>query len=151
MLDVALTGLVPVLRYFAGRQSLLVPITIDTVEEDKSVSKPEVLLGTTAFWKYRQIPKGPQGLTFEPQVAAPPDPTQPLEFRDPAFVETPTTAKLTHFGKARTGEGNDITPNPEKLAKLGHTIKDIRKKLAAVKGDRDNKDKVKLDSRLACL
>ena len=151
MLDVALTGLVPVLRYFAGRQSLLVPITIDTVEEDKSVSKPEVLLGTTTFWKYRQIPKGPQGLTFEPQVAAPPDPTQPLEFRDPAFVETPTTAKLTHFGKARTGEGNDITPNPEKLAKLGHTIKDIRKKLAAVKGDRDNKDKVKLDSRLACL
>ena len=151
MLINAVLGVVPVLCYFVGRQSLLFPVTIDSVEEDKSVSKPEVLLGTTTFWKYRQIPKGPQGLTFEPQVSVPLDPTQPLEFRDPAFVETPTTAKLTHFGKARTGEGNDITPNPEKLAKLGQTIKDIRKQLATLKGDRENKEKVKLDSRLANL
>lgn len=130
-----------------GRHSPLVPATIDCVEEEKSATKPEVLLGNTSFWKYRRTPKGPEGLTFEPQVVPPTDPTKPLEFRDPAFVKSTTTARLSHFGKARIGEGNDTTPDPEKLAKLGCRIKDLGQQIAAITEERHNKEKVKLSSR----
>lgn len=131
-----------------GSRSPTVPVTVDEIEDNQTAGKPEVLLGNTTFWKYKQIPKGPQGLTFERQVAPPQDPSQPLEFQDPAFVASANTAQLTHFGKARIGEGNDTTPDPEKLAKLGHTIRDLGRRMTEIKDEKHSKEKIKLSSRL---
>lgn len=129
-----------------GRHSPLLPSTISGLE-DSPPHKLDINLGTTNFWKYRQIPKGPEGRTFNPQVQSPTDPTKPLEFRDPVFMETETAEGLTHFGKARTGEANDITPQPAKLARIGNIVRDIGKRMESMKEKSQEKEKAKLSSK----
>lgn len=130
-----------------GPQSPSIPLTIDDIDESSRPLKTELDVGITSFWKYRQIPKGPQGQIFDRQVHLQTDPTQPLKFKDPAFVESSAASNLSHFGKARIGEGNDTTPNPQKLVKIGLEVRDISKKMKALSNKAQEREKAKLSSK----
>ena len=55
---------------------------------------------------------------------------------------------LTHFGKPRVGEGNDMTPKPEKLLQLGNEIDELTQKMSKL-GDTstDRKEKMKISGK----
>lgn len=40
-----------------------------------------------------------------------------------------TSLSLTHSGKARRGDGNDLTPNPRKLVNIGRELDKLNKVL----------------------
>lgn len=81
------------------------------------------------------------------------------DFEDPVFDECNTVvAGIRHGGKARKGDGNEITPNPRKLVLIGHQLLKLNKEINACqlgsdvpisKRNESRKEKNKLASR-AC-
>lgn len=111
------------------------------------------------FWQYNVQSKGPKGTRLKLAVEAPSDPHVLNDFEDPVFDECNTAiAGIRHGGKARKGDGNEITPNPRKLFMIGHQLLRLNRQISAcqlgadvpaAKRNESRKEKNKLASR-AC-
>lgn len=128
----------------------LIPSTVEIDESNKPLNyKENTAEAFNSFWKYKKFPKGPKvKQNFELKVVTPQDPHQQIVFTDPVFDKSQENT-VRHFGKARIGEGNDITPNPEKLSQLGKQMESIGQRMSSL-GDstQDRKEKMKLSSRI---
>lgn len=109
------------------------------------------------FWQYNVQAKGPKGqrLVIKTQME---DPHVLNEVTDPVFSPNCSVRGIKHSGKARKGDGNDLTPNPKKLHtigkeldKLGRVINDMTpvSELPFNARPKTRKEKNKLASR-AC-
>uniref|UniRef100_A0A182N5H1 BZIP domain-containing protein n=1 Tax=Anopheles dirus TaxID=7168 RepID=A0A182N5H1_9DIPT len=109
------------------------------------------------FWQYNVQAKGPKGqrLVIKTQVE---DPHVLNAVTDPVFSPHCSVRGIKHSGKARKGDGNDLTPNPRKLHnigkeldKLGRVINDMKpvSELPFNARPKTRKEKNKLASR-AC-
>jgi len=72
--------------------------------------------------------KGPKGqkLTLDTKIE---DPHELLEVIDPVFSDSVQVHGIKHSGKARRGDGNDLTANPKKLAAIGKELDKINKEI----------------------
>lgn len=84
------------------------------------------------FWQYNVQSKGPKGPRY--QQTAPSasfeeeeDPHVFNEIADPVFAPDCQVEGVKHSGKARRGDGNDLTPNPKKLLMIGLELKKLSK------------------------
>uniref|UniRef100_A0A2M4BCD8 Putative creb3 regulatory factor n=1 Tax=Anopheles marajoara TaxID=58244 RepID=A0A2M4BCD8_9DIPT len=114
------------------------------------------------FWQYNVQAKGPKGQRLVIKTQAE-DPHVLNAVTDPVFsphcsVRGIKNLRLQHSGKARKGDGNDLTPNPRKLHnigkeldKLGRVINDMKpvSELPFNVRPKTRKEKNKLASR-AC-
>ncbi|KAF7997373.1 hypothetical protein HCN44_005650 [Aphidius gifuensis] len=87
----------------------------DTVRESK-LSKKEKY-----FWQYNVQAKGPKGQRLVARVRLE-DPHVLNEATDPVFSPHCALRGIKHSGKARKGDGNDLTPNPRKLHSIGREL-----------------------------
>ena len=79
------------------------------------------------FWQYNIQSKGPK--TKKVLTLRNKDPHLHRDFFDPVFQLQSLNARGgTAVNKLRKGDGNDVTPNPEKLFNLGNQIKDFIQK-----------------------
>ncbi|GFN88598.1 Creb3 regulatory factor [Plakobranchus ocellatus] len=84
------------------------------------------------FWQYNVQAKGPKGTRLKLAVESPADPHVLNDFEDPVFDECNTSiAGIRHGGKARKGDGNEITPNPRKLYLIGLQLSRLNKQINA--------------------
>jgi len=109
------------------------------------------------FWQYNVQSKGPKGT----RICSTDDSEDPFvlpEASDPVFSNDCQIEGVKHSGKARRGDGNDLTPNPKKLLMIGLELKKLGKiitELAPVTDlpvnarNKTRKEKNKLASR-AC-
>jgi len=78
------------------------------------------------FWQYNVQSKGPKGTripaTGDDRAA---DPHVLAEASDPVFAPDCQIEGVKHAGKARRGDGNDLTPNPRKLLMIGLELKKL--------------------------
>ena len=109
------------------------------------------------FWQYNIQSKGPKGKRVNFGLDHNPHKLQ--DFEDPVF-DTETAAQLgtsiRHGGKARKGDGNDISPNPKKLVQIGKQLNKLNKEInkfpplseiPVSTRNKSKKDKNKLASR----
>ena len=109
-----------------GEQESLIP-TVTAVTGGKKQQKP-----IQYFWQYNVQAKGPKGTRLKLAVESPADPHILNDFEDPVFDECNTSiAGIRHGGKARKGDGNEITPNPRKLYLIGHQLNRLNKQINA--------------------
>lgn len=80
------------------------------------------------FWQYNVQAKGPKGqkLALDTKIV---DPHAPIEVIDPVFSDSVQVHGIKHSGKARRGDGNDLTANPKKLAMIGKELDKINKEI----------------------
>lgn len=73
------------------------------------------------FWQYNVQAKGPKGqrLVLKTKLE---DPHVLNEVTDPVFSPSCSVRGIKHSGKARKGDGNDLTPNPKKLHSIGKEL-----------------------------
>ncbi|KAL1509401.1 hypothetical protein ABEB36_004145 [Hypothenemus hampei] len=73
------------------------------------------------FWQYNIQSKGPKGqrLVMKSKME---DPHVLHEVTDPVFSPDCSVRGIKHSGKARKGDGNDLTPNPRKLFNIGKEL-----------------------------
>ncbi|XP_050304073.1 protein CREBRF homolog isoform X2 [Anthonomus grandis grandis] len=73
------------------------------------------------FWQYNIQSKGPKGqrLVMKTKLE---DPHVLHEITDPVFSPDCSVRGIKHSGKARKGDGNDLTPNPRKLFNIGKEL-----------------------------
>merc|ERR1711884_695820 len=73
------------------------------------------------FWQYNVQAKGPKGqkINFETKIE---DPHKLNDIVDPVFSGDVKMQGIKHSGKARRGDGNDLTANPKKLAAIGKEL-----------------------------
>jgi len=78
------------------------------------------------FWQYNVQAKGPKGqkINFETKID---DPHILNEIVDPVFSGDVQMQGIKHSGKARRGDGNDLTANPKKLAAIGKELDQLSK------------------------
>ena len=60
------------------------------------------------------------------------DPHVLHDFEDPVFDPEQNSTRYKHNGKARRGDGNDVTPNPYKLYITGNELKKLNKLINAI-------------------
>ncbi|KAH9391392.1 hypothetical protein TYRP_006997, partial [Tyrophagus putrescentiae] len=125
------------------------------------------------FWQYNVQSKGPKGPRYatgansasasaggERGVSGDEeeDPHVFNEIADPVFAPDCQVEGVKHSGKARRGDGNDLTPNPKKLLMIGLELKKLSKvineltpvtEVPAQSRNKSRKEKNKLASR-AC-
>lgn len=110
------------------------------IDEDITRFKPsecESLINTGKkqkqfFWQYNVQAKGPKGTRLKLSIEKPADPHVLNDFEDPVFDEGNTSvAGIRHGGKARKGDGNEISPNPKKLFMIGHQLRRLNKNINA--------------------
>lgn len=76
------------------------------------------------FWQYNIQSKGPK--TKKVLTLRNKDPHLHRDFYDPVFqLQSLNSKNGTSLNKLRKGDGNDVTPNAEKLYNLGNQIKDF--------------------------
>nr|XP_037282713.1 CREB3 regulatory factor-like isoform X2 [Rhipicephalus microplus] len=76
------------------------------------------------FWQYNVQAKGPKG----PRLSMARDSADPHvlhDVTDPVFSPECQLEGVKHAGKARRGDGNDLTPNPRKLYNIGMELKKL--------------------------
>ena len=78
------------------------------------------------FWQYNVQSKGPKGTRIV-SVENHEDPHVFSEISDPVFSPDCQIEGVKHSGKARRGDGNDLTPNPKKLLMIGLELKKLSK------------------------
>ncbi|CAG2104138.1 unnamed protein product [Medioppia subpectinata] len=78
------------------------------------------------FWQYNVQSKGPKGTRIA-AVEENSDPHVFKEISDPVFSPDCQIEGVKHSGKARRGDGNDLTPNPKKLLMIGLELKKLSK------------------------
>ncbi|XP_072394110.1 uncharacterized protein REPTOR isoform X1 [Diabrotica undecimpunctata] len=73
------------------------------------------------FWQYNVQAKGPKGqrLVMKTKME---DPHHLHEITDPVFSPDCSVRGIKHSGKARKGDGNDLTPNARKLFVIGREL-----------------------------
>ncbi|KAI4459185.1 adult retina protein [Holotrichia oblita] len=73
------------------------------------------------FWQYNVQAKGPKGqrLVMKTKME---NPHVLNEVTDPVFSTECAVRGIKHSGKARKGDGNDLTPNPRKLFTIGKEL-----------------------------
>lgn len=73
------------------------------------------------FWQYNVQAKGPKGqkIVLKTKIE---DPHVLNEIVDPVFSGDVKLQGIKHSGKARRGDGNDLTSNPRKLAAIGKEL-----------------------------
>lgn len=78
------------------------------------------------FWQYNVQAKGPKGqkINFETKIE---DPHVLNDIVDPVFSGDVQLQGIKHSGKARRGDGNDLTANPKKLAAIGKELDQLSK------------------------
>jgi len=78
------------------------------------------------FWQYNVQAKGPKGqkINFETRID---DPHVLNDIVDPVFSGDVMLQGIKHSGKARRGDGNDLTSNPKKLAAIGKELDQLSK------------------------
>lgn len=78
------------------------------------------------FWQYNVQAKGPKGqrVTINQQQR---DPHSLPSVMDPVFSPLCSIQGIKHSGKARRGDGNDLTPNPRKLVSIGRELEKLNK------------------------
>merc|ERR1711997_1261620 len=76
------------------------------------------------FWQYNVQAKGPKGqkIVIETKMD---DPHQLNDIVDPVFSGDVQLQGIKHSGKARRGDGNDLTSNPRKLAAIGKELEQL--------------------------
>lgn len=82
----------------------------------RSMSKKE-----RYFWQYNVQAKGPKGQRLVLKTKQE-DPHVLNEITDPVFSPNCAVRGIKHSGKARKGDGNDLTPNPRKLFNIGREL-----------------------------
>ncbi|XP_024936304.1 uncharacterized protein LOC107263074 [Cephus cinctus] len=73
------------------------------------------------FWQYNVQAKGPKGQRLVARARLE-DPHVLNEATDPVFSPHCALRGIKHSGKARKGDGNDLTPNPRKLFNIGREL-----------------------------
>lgn len=73
------------------------------------------------FWQYNVQAKGPKGQRLVARTRLE-DPHVLNEATDPVFSPSCALRGIKHSGKARKGDGNDLTPNPRKLYSIGREL-----------------------------
>ncbi|XP_034948389.1 protein CREBRF homolog [Chelonus insularis] len=73
------------------------------------------------FWQYNVQAKGPKGQRLVAHTRLE-DPHVLNEATDPVFSPHCALRGIKHSGKARKGDGNDLTPNPRKLYTIGKEL-----------------------------
>jgi len=101
-------------------------LQIDEEEAGGSGSKKE-----RYFWQYNVQAKGPKGqkLSLDTTIH---DPHKLNEIIDPVFSDNVSVHGIKHSGKARRGDGNDLTANPKKLAAIGKELDKLGKDINAL-------------------
>jgi len=76
------------------------------------------------FWMYNVQAKGPKGqkIVIDTKME---DPHTLNEIVDPVFSGDVQLQGIKHSGKARRGDGNDLTANPRKLAAIGKELEQL--------------------------
>ena len=96
-------------------------------ENSSSTPKPRSRAGSASskrgkyFWMYNVQAKGPKGqkIVVETKME---DPHVLNDIVDPVFSGDVQLQGIKHSGKARKGDGNDLTANPKKLAAIGKEL-----------------------------
>ena len=83
------------------------------------------------FWQYNTQSKGPKGKRLCKSMQER-DPHCLADFEDPVFQPDCQDARYKHNGKARKGDGNDITPSPLKLFQIGNELLKLNKKINSI-------------------
>ncbi|XP_011495994.1 PREDICTED: protein CREBRF homolog isoform X2 [Ceratosolen solmsi marchali] len=73
------------------------------------------------FWQYNVQAKGPKGQRLVARARLE-NPHVLNEATDPVFSPQCALRGIKHSGKARKGDGNDLTPNPRKLHSIGKEL-----------------------------
>ncbi|XP_033337102.2 repressed by TOR [Megalopta genalis] len=89
--------------------------SIDSNRESKHSKKERY------FWQYNVQAKGPKGQRLVARTRLE-DPHILNEATDPVFSPHCALRGIKHSGKARKGDGNDLTPNPRKLYSIGREL-----------------------------
>lgn len=78
------------------------------------------------FWQYNVQAKGPKGQRLILRTKTE-NPHVLNEITDPVFSPDCAVRGIKHSGKARKGDGNDLTPNPRKLYNIGKELDKLGK------------------------
>ncbi|XP_041979864.1 protein CREBRF homolog [Aricia agestis] len=78
------------------------------------------------FWQYNVQAKGPKGQRLILKKKSE-DPHVLNSVTDPVFSPNCNVKGIKHSGKARKGDGNDLTPNPRKLYLIGNELDKLGK------------------------
>ncbi|XP_076247850.1 repressed by TOR [Calliopsis andreniformis] len=89
--------------------------SVDSNRENKHSKKERY------FWQYNVQAKGPKGQRLVARARLE-DPHILNEATDPVFSPHCALRGIKHSGKARKGDGNDLTPNPRKLYSIGREL-----------------------------
>ncbi|XP_017752749.1 PREDICTED: CREB3 regulatory factor isoform X2 [Eufriesea mexicana] len=89
--------------------------SVDSNRESKHSKKERY------FWQYNVQAKGPKGQRLVARTRLE-DPHILNEATDPVFSPHCALRGIKHSGKARKGDGNDLTPNPRKLYSIGREL-----------------------------
>lgn len=77
------------------------------------------------FWQYNSQSKAENN----PLCVSRDDPHVLTNITDPVFNEGCSGTSVRHPGKARRGDGNDLTPNPHKLYNIGLKLKQLSQEI----------------------
>ncbi|XP_059621384.1 protein CREBRF homolog isoform X2 [Phlebotomus argentipes] len=90
-------------------------------DDDSKSNNPGGSKKERFFWQYNVQAKGPKGqrLVIKTHFE---DPHVLNEVTDPVFSPHCSVRGIKHSGKARKGDGNDLTPNPRKLNNIGKEL-----------------------------
>ncbi|XP_029038964.1 uncharacterized protein LOC114874142 isoform X2 [Osmia bicornis bicornis] len=89
--------------------------SVDSIRDGKHSKKERY------FWQYNVQAKGPKGQRLVARTRLE-DPHVLNEATDPVFSPHCALRGIKHSGKARKGDGNDLTPNPRKLYSIGREL-----------------------------
>jgi len=102
-----------------------------------------------SFWQYNSQLKGPRGERFALKIE--PDNNDPhnlVPFSDPVF-DPKQMFPISHVGKQRKGDGNEVTPNPKRLCTMGDQLNSLNSRILALSQEGDTPTIRKEKNRLA--
>lgn len=99
------------------------------------------------FWQYNVQAKGPKGTRLKLSISND-DPHNPSNFEDPVFdINSTNLVGIRHGGKARKGDGNEVTPNPKKLCHIGQQLYKLNRQINSFSASSDQPASVRNKSR----
>ncbi|RZC37935.1 CREBRF -like [Asbolus verrucosus] len=107
-----------VFQFYLSIVILFFPLDSD---DDEHLSKHSSSKKERFFWQYNVQAKGPKGQRLVMKCKME-DPHVLHEITDPVFSPDCSVRGIKHSGKARKGDGNDLTPNARKLFNIGKEL-----------------------------
>ncbi|CAH1119004.1 unnamed protein product [Phaedon cochleariae] len=94
---------------------------VDSDDEEDRQNRHSASRKDRYFWQYNIQAKGPKGqrLIMKSKME---DPHHLNRVTDPVFSPDCSLRGIKHSGKARKGDGNDLTPNSKKLYNIGREL-----------------------------